>query len=79
MAAGMALIALEPPAIDQLMLVALATRTLTRQACGLSTEQPHTAHRNRRAAGTEAGRGLSGTGWHCVTWLDWYMRTSQCA
>jgi hypothetical protein len=24
-------------------------------------------------------RGLSGTGWHCATWAQWYVRTSLCS
>jgi len=83
MTAGTALTALKPPAIDKSMLVALATRTaepigpaglLQSSYCYAQAQGPHIAPRCHRAAGTEAGRGLSGNGWHCATWPAWYMR-----
>jgi hypothetical protein len=68
MAAGTALIALEPPAIRPAHARGHSNAdTGTHRAIGPSPEQPHIAHRNRKAAETQTGRGLSGTGWHCVT------------
>ena len=88
MTAGTALIALKPPAIDKPMLVALTTRTpepigpaslLQSSYCYAEAQGLHIAPRCRRAAGTQAGRGLSGNGWHCATWPAWYMRISLSA
>jgi hypothetical protein len=84
MAAATALIALKPPAIDKPMLFPLATRTpepigpaslLQSSYCYAEAQGLHIAPRCRRAAGTQAGRGLPGNGWHYASWPAWYMRT----
>lgn len=37
--------------------------------------QPHIALQSRKAARTQTRRGLDGTGSHCATSPDWYLRT----
>jgi hypothetical protein len=68
MAAGTALIALEPPGHRQAHARGLGNAdTGTSQASGPSPEQPDTADRCRTTPGTQAGRDLSGTRLHYAT------------
>jgi hypothetical protein len=80
-----ALITLDPPALDEAMIMAIATRTsepirpsspLQSSYCFAEAQGLHIALRCRRSAGIQAAKGLSGTGCRLAPGVYWYPHTS---